>query len=71
MDRRFEAVVIPVADVGRSEEFYTKLEWRLDADFPFDNSFWFFSSCSRCRVLGSVWPEDDIRCARDRPKAST
>lgn len=38
-DMKFEAVVIPVANVGRSKEFYTKLGWRLDADFPFDNGF--------------------------------
>src|SRR5271166_4319191 len=39
IDMKFEAVVIPVADVDRSKEFYTKLGWRLDADFPFDNGF--------------------------------
>lgn len=36
---KFEVVVIPVADVERSKAFYTKLGWRLDADFPFDNGF--------------------------------
>src|ERR1700685_523094 len=36
---KFEGVVIPVEDVGRSKEFYTRLGWRLDADFPFDNGF--------------------------------
>jgi catechol 2,3-dioxygenase-like lactoylglutathione lyase family enzyme len=36
---KLEVVVIPVADVDRSKEFYTKLGWRLDADFPFDNGF--------------------------------
>src|ERR1700729_2450278 len=36
---KFEVVVIPVADVDRSKEFYTKLGWRLDADFPFNNGF--------------------------------
>jgi catechol 2,3-dioxygenase-like lactoylglutathione lyase family enzyme len=39
VDMRFEVVVIPVADVDRAKEFYTKLGWRLDADFPFDNGF--------------------------------
>src|SRR5271165_6375576 len=39
VDVKFEVVVIPVADVDRSKEFYTKLGWRLDADFPFDNGF--------------------------------
>src|SRR5579859_5646599 len=39
VNMKFEVVVIPVADVDRSKEFYTKLGWRLDADFPFDNGF--------------------------------
>jgi catechol 2,3-dioxygenase-like lactoylglutathione lyase family enzyme len=39
MDVKLEVIVIPVADVGRSKEFYNKLGWRLDADFPFDNGF--------------------------------
>ena len=38
-DMKFEVVVIPVADVDRSKKFSTKLGWRLDADFPFDNGF--------------------------------
>jgi catechol 2,3-dioxygenase-like lactoylglutathione lyase family enzyme len=39
VDMKFEVVVIPVADVDHSKQFYTKLGWRLDADFPFDNGF--------------------------------
>jgi catechol 2,3-dioxygenase-like lactoylglutathione lyase family enzyme len=39
VDMKFEVVVIPVTDVDRSKVFYTKLGWRLDADFPFDNGF--------------------------------
>ena len=39
VDMKFEVVVIPVADVDRAKAFYTKLGWRLDADFPFDNGF--------------------------------
>jgi len=38
-DLKFEVVVIPVADAGRAKEFYQRLGWRLDADFPFDNGF--------------------------------
>jgi catechol 2,3-dioxygenase-like lactoylglutathione lyase family enzyme len=38
-DMKFEVVVIPVADVDRSKAFYTKLGWRFDADFSFDNGF--------------------------------
>ena len=39
VEMKLEAVVIPVTDVDRSKAFYTKLGWRLDADFPFDNGF--------------------------------
>jgi catechol 2,3-dioxygenase-like lactoylglutathione lyase family enzyme len=39
LDLKLEAVVIPVAEVDRSKEFYDALGWRLDADFPFDNGF--------------------------------
>ena len=39
LDMNLEAIVIPVADVDRAKEFYGKLRWRLDADFPFDNGF--------------------------------
>jgi catechol 2,3-dioxygenase-like lactoylglutathione lyase family enzyme len=38
-DMKLEVVVIPVSDVDRAKEFYRKLGWRLDADFPFDNGF--------------------------------
>ena len=33
VDLKFELVVIPVSDVERAKEFYSKLGWRLDADF--------------------------------------
>jgi catechol 2,3-dioxygenase-like lactoylglutathione lyase family enzyme len=39
IDMKLEAVVIPVSDVDRAKEFYGKLGWRFDADFPFDNGF--------------------------------
>ena len=39
MDIKLEVVVIPVLDVDRAKEFYGRLGWRLDADFPFDNGF--------------------------------
>ena len=39
VDMKFEVIVIPVADVDRSKAFYTKLGWRFDADFAFDNGF--------------------------------
>jgi catechol 2,3-dioxygenase-like lactoylglutathione lyase family enzyme len=33
---KLEVVVLPVADVDRAKRFYQTLDWRLDADFPFD-----------------------------------
>jgi catechol 2,3-dioxygenase-like lactoylglutathione lyase family enzyme len=33
VDMKFEIVIIPVSDVDRAKEFYTKLGWRLDGDF--------------------------------------
>src|SRR3984957_10935487 len=32
VDLKFEVVVIPVSDVDRAKEFYTRLGWRLDID---------------------------------------
>lgn len=37
VDLKLEVVVIPVSDVDRAKDFYARLGWRLDADFPFDN----------------------------------
>jgi catechol 2,3-dioxygenase-like lactoylglutathione lyase family enzyme len=39
VDLKLEVVVIPVSDVDRAKEFYGGLNWRLDADFAFDNGF--------------------------------
>jgi catechol 2,3-dioxygenase-like lactoylglutathione lyase family enzyme len=36
---KFEVVVIPVSNVDRAKEFYTKLGWRLDADFAAGDDF--------------------------------
>ena len=33
VDMKLEVVVIPVSDVDRAKQFYTKLGWRLDAEF--------------------------------------
>src|SRR5271167_4573881 len=32
LDMKFEVVVIPVSDVDRAKQFYSRLGWRLDAD---------------------------------------
>jgi hypothetical protein len=32
LDMKLEVVVIPVSDVDRAKEFYSRLGWRLDAD---------------------------------------
>ncbi len=36
---KLEIVVIPVSDVDRAKDFYTKLGWRLDADFDSGKDF--------------------------------
>lgn len=33
IDMKLEVIVIPVSNVDRAKEFYTRLGWRLDADF--------------------------------------
>ena len=33
LDMKLEVVIIPVSDVDRAKEFYTRLGWRLDGDF--------------------------------------
>ncbi len=66
---KFEVVVIPVSDVDRAKEFYTKLGWRLDADFRFDNGFRDRPvHAARVGVLGSVRREDHIGRRPDQPK---
>jgi catechol 2,3-dioxygenase-like lactoylglutathione lyase family enzyme len=39
VDMKLEVVIIPVSDVDRAKEFYTKLGWRLDADFTAGNDW--------------------------------
>ena len=39
VDMKFEIVVIPVSDVDRAKEFYSRLGWRLDADFDSGKDF--------------------------------
>ena len=39
IDMKFEVAVIPVADVDRAKRFYSRLGWRLDADFVVGDAF--------------------------------
>lgn len=39
VDMRLEVVVIPVSDVDRAKQFYSKLGWRLDAEFAVGDDF--------------------------------
>ncbi len=39
IDTRLEIVVIPVSNVDRAKEFYSRLGWRLDADFASGDEF--------------------------------
>ena len=36
IDMKLELIVVPVSDIDRAKSFYTKLGWRLDADFAAD-----------------------------------
>ena len=39
VDMKFEVALIPVSDVDRAREFYTRLGWRLDDDVVMGNDF--------------------------------
>jgi catechol 2,3-dioxygenase-like lactoylglutathione lyase family enzyme len=39
MYMKLEVVLLPVSDVDRARDFYQSLGWRLDADFPVDDSY--------------------------------
>lgn len=39
VDMKLEVVIIPVSDVDRAKEFYTRLGWRLDGDFTAGNDW--------------------------------
>lgn len=39
LDMKLEVIVIPVSDVDRAKEFYSKLGWRLDAEFGSGDDF--------------------------------
>src|SRR5258705_12087652 len=39
VDMKLEIVVIPVSDADRSKEFYSRLGWRLDAEFASGDDF--------------------------------
>src|SRR5262252_9346364 len=39
VDMKLEVALIPVSDVDRAKEFYTKLGWRLDSDDVMGNDF--------------------------------
>lgn len=39
VDMKLEVVIVPVSDVDRAKDFYTRLGWRLDADFVAGNDW--------------------------------
>jgi catechol 2,3-dioxygenase-like lactoylglutathione lyase family enzyme len=39
LDMKLEVIVIPVSDVDRAKEFYSKLGWRFDAEFGSGEDF--------------------------------
>jgi catechol 2,3-dioxygenase-like lactoylglutathione lyase family enzyme len=50
IDMKLEVVVIPVSDVDRAEEFYTKLGWRQDITPPGSGVFQFTPPGSACSI---------------------
>jgi catechol 2,3-dioxygenase-like lactoylglutathione lyase family enzyme len=50
VDMKLEAVVIPVSDVERAKEFYTRLGWRQDITPPGSGVFQFTPHGSACSV---------------------
>ena len=80
IDMKLEAIVIPVSDVERAKEFYTKLGWRQDVTPPSSGVFQFTPHGSACSVqfgnnLTSATPGSaqrtflivsDIAAARDK-----
>ena len=54
VDMKFEIVVIPGSDVDRAKDFYSKLGWRLDADYDSGKDFrviQFTPPGSRCSII--------------------
>jgi predicted enzyme related to lactoylglutathione lyase len=39
VDMKFEVALIPVSDIDRAKEFYTRLGWRLDDDIVAGEDF--------------------------------
>ena len=39
VDLKFEVAIVPVSDIDRAKEFYTKLGWRLDDDLTVGGDF--------------------------------
>jgi catechol 2,3-dioxygenase-like lactoylglutathione lyase family enzyme len=50
VDMKLEVVVIPVSDVDRAKEFYTKLGWRQDVTPPDSGVFQFTPHGSACSI---------------------
>jgi catechol 2,3-dioxygenase-like lactoylglutathione lyase family enzyme len=50
VDMKLEAIVIPVSDVARAEQFYRKLGWRQDVTPPGSGVFQFTPHGSACSV---------------------
>ena len=71
VEMKLDAVVIPVSDVERAKEFYGRLKWRLDADFPFETAFEWSSSRRPARGARSNSERKSRRAHPARPTAST
>ncbi len=80
IDMKLEAIVVPVSDVERAQQFYRKLGWRQDATPPGSGVFQFTPHGSACSIqfgknLTSAAPGSaqrtylivsDVEAARDK-----
>ena len=71
VDLKFEIVVIPVSDVDRAKKFYTKLGWRLDADFDSGQTSALSSSRRPGRGARSSSARTSLRRRPAQPRACT
>lgn len=55
VDMKLEVIVLPVSDVDRTKHFYSKLGWRLDADYASDDGYFrviqFTPPGSACSII--------------------
>jgi catechol 2,3-dioxygenase-like lactoylglutathione lyase family enzyme len=69
VDMKLEVVVIPVSDVDRAKEFYSRLGWRLDADHAAGSRFRLVQfTPPGSRQLSPIRRKPHVGCARFGPR---